>query len=89
MNSAWKTTVSALLLVLTALIWGVAFVAQSVGSDSVGPFTFLCCRSMIAGTALVMAVKHIPFRIPAKAAVKLLVLGVVGMGCTDFLLNSA
>lgn len=44
---------------------------------------------MIAGTALVMAVKHIPFRIPAKAAVKLLVLGVVGMGCTDFLLNSA
>lgn len=52
MNSAWKTTVSALLLVLTALIWGVAFVAQSVGSDSVGPFTFLCCRSMIAGTAL-------------------------------------
>ena len=32
---------------------------------------------MIAGTALVMAVKHIPFRVPAKAAAKLLVLGVV------------
>lgn len=52
MKSAWKTVVSALLLVLTALIWGVAFVAQSVGSDSVGPFTFLCCRSVIAGVAL-------------------------------------
>lgn len=52
MKFAWKTVVSALLLVLTALIWGVAFVAQSVGSDSVGPFTFLCCRSVIAGVAL-------------------------------------
>lgn len=52
MKSAWKTVISALLLVLTALIWGVAFVAQSVGSDSVGPFTFLCCRSVIAGVAL-------------------------------------
>ncbi|MBQ4044601.1 MAG: DMT family transporter [Clostridia bacterium] len=47
-----KNTISAALLVLTALIWGVAFVAQSVGSEHVGPFTFLASRSLIAGVAL-------------------------------------
>ena len=31
---------NSLLLLLTATIWGVAFVAQSVGMDHVGPFTF-------------------------------------------------
>ncbi|MCI8566529.1 MAG: DMT family transporter [Lachnospiraceae bacterium] len=40
------------LLALTALIWGVAFVAQSVGMDYVGPFTFNAVRSLIGGLAL-------------------------------------
>ena len=35
------------LLILTALIWGMAFVAQSIGADSVGPFTFLATRSWL------------------------------------------
>ena len=34
--------------VLTALIWGTAFVAQSVGADHVGPFTFTAARSAVA-----------------------------------------
>ncbi|MGN0984432.1 MAG: DMT family transporter [Gemmiger sp.] len=37
-----------LLLVLGALIWGTAFVAQSVGSGYVGPYTFLASRSWLA-----------------------------------------
>ena len=37
-----------LLLVLGALIWGVAFVAQAVGSGYVGAYTFLACRSWLA-----------------------------------------
>ena len=41
-----------LILLLTAVIWGVAFVAQSVGMDYVGPFTFLCVRSFIGGLVL-------------------------------------
>ncbi len=41
-----------LLLVLTALIWGLAFVAQSVGADYVGTFTFLAMRSWLAAAAL-------------------------------------
>ena len=38
-----------LLLVFTALIWGCAFVAQSVGAEHVGPFTFLAARSWLGG----------------------------------------
>lgn len=38
---------SPLLLLLTATIWGVAFVAQSVGMDYVGPFTFNFVRNLL------------------------------------------
>lgn len=41
------------MLFLTALIWGCAFVAQSVGMDYVGPFTFNCVRSVIGSIVLV------------------------------------
>lgn len=42
-----------LLLMLTALIWGCAFVAQSVSMDYVGPFTFQCVRSLLGSAVLV------------------------------------
>lgn len=42
-----------LLLLLTAAIWGVAFVAQSVGMDYVGPFTFNTVRSLLGGIVLI------------------------------------
>ncbi len=41
------------MLLLTALIWGCAFVAQSVGMDYVGPFTFNCVRSILGGIVLI------------------------------------
>lgn len=41
-----------LLLLLTAMIWGAAFVAQSVGMDYIGPYTFLCSRSILGGVML-------------------------------------
>jgi drug/metabolite transporter (DMT)-like permease len=40
------------LLVLTAFIWGMAFVAQSIGADSIGPVTFLALRSWLGVLAL-------------------------------------
>ena len=43
---------NSLLLLLTAVIWGIAFVAQRAGMDYVGPLTFLCVRSLIGGAAL-------------------------------------
>ena len=41
-----------LLLLLTAFIWGCAFVAQSAGMDYVGPFTFTALRSYLGGLVL-------------------------------------
>lgn len=40
------------MLSLAAFIWGTAFVAQSVGMDYVGPFTFNAVRFLIGGTVL-------------------------------------
>lgn len=49
-KTSWK---SPMLLLLTAVIWGVAFVAQSVGMDYVGPFTFNFVRCIIGGAVLI------------------------------------
>ncbi len=43
---------SNLLLALAAFIWGIAFVAQSVSMDHIGPWTFTCIRNFIAATTL-------------------------------------
>jgi len=48
-----KQAISAAELLLTAFIWGVAFVAQSVGMDYIGPFTFNCVRCIIGGFVLI------------------------------------
>lgn len=45
------------LLVLTAWIWGIAFVAQSAGGDAVGPYTFNCIRCIIGGFVLLPVIK--------------------------------
>ena len=44
---------NSLVLFLTAFIWGVAFVAQSVGGDQVGCFTFNGVRSLIGAAVLI------------------------------------
>ena len=43
---------NACMLILTAFIWGTAFVAQSVGMDFLEPFTFNGVRSLIGGIVL-------------------------------------
>ena len=40
------------LLVFVSLIWGVAFVAQSAGSDYVTPYTFCCVRYLMGAAVL-------------------------------------
>ena len=42
-----------LLLLLTALIWGISFVAQRAGMEYIGPFTFNGIRSLIGGIVLI------------------------------------
>lgn len=41
------------ILLMTAVIWGSAFVAQSAGMDYVGPFTFNAVRCIIGGLVLI------------------------------------
>ena len=66
-----------LLLVLAALIWGCAFVAQSVGAEYVGAFTFLAARSWLGGIVLLPLIavldggakgRREPLRAPRTAA---------------------
>lgn len=52
MNTKKMKWICNLLLLLTAAIWGFAFVAQSVSMDYVGPFTFAFVRFMIGGFVL-------------------------------------
>lgn len=44
---------SSLILLLTATIWGVAFVAQSVGMEYIGSFTFNAIRCVLGGLVLI------------------------------------
>lgn len=48
-----KKWLGILMLFLTAFIWGTAFVAQSVGMDYVGPFTFNFARYLVGSLVLV------------------------------------
>ena len=43
---------SSILLAITAIIWGVAFVAQTTGGDAVGPFSFNSVRFIIGSVVL-------------------------------------
>lgn len=51
-----------LILCLTALIWGLAFVAQSDGGELVPPLTFNALRSLIAAAALYIFYKVTSFK---------------------------
>lgn len=86
---------NSLLLVLTALIWGSAFVAQRQGGDAVGPFSFNGIRSFIGGAALIPAIFMVDRINPSdkkpkdKADRKRLLIGGVCCGVVLFLASSA
>ena len=47
-----KKASGSLMLLLTSLIWGTAFVAQRTGMDHVGPFTFQTARGFLGALSL-------------------------------------
>ncbi len=78
------------LLLLAATIWGVAFVAQSVGMEYVGPFTFLASRSVIGALVLVPYIvlrdrNAEKIKQENNSVSKMLVVGGVCCGCLLFL----
>ena len=60
MNS--RTMRANLLLLLTALIWGAAFVAQRMGMDHMGPLTFNGIRFALGALALLPLIGHMDKR---------------------------
>lgn len=86
---------NSLLLVLTAFIWGVAFVAQRQGGDTVGPFSFNGIRSLIGGAVLIPVIFIIDRIKPSdrkprnRSDRKRLVIGGICCGTVLFLASSA
>ena len=88
-----KQSRNILLLIITALIWGTAFVAQREGGAEVGPYTFNCIRSLIGAAVLVPVIKLLGCRsserdIQAGADKKQLWLGGISCGVVLFVAST-
>lgn len=58
-----------LILLLTAMIWGTAFVGQALGMEYVPPFTFTAGRSLLGALVLVPVIYFLDrFKSPARRA---------------------
>lgn len=77
-----KEWLGALLLLLTSLIWGFAFVAQSVGMDYVGPYTFNFSRFFVGAVVLIpfVAFNISKKKTVTKSNIKITILGGIGCG---------
>lgn len=53
---------NSLLLILTALVWGIAFVAQRQGGAAAGPYTFNCIRSFLGAAVLLPVIRFLDSR---------------------------
>lgn len=75
-----------ILLVITALIWGIAFVAQSEGGSLIGPYSFNCIRSLIGALVLVpvIIVLDKKKKTVQKGSNKTLITGGILCGCVLF-----
>ena len=51
-----KKRTATLLLLITAMVWGMGFVAQDVAADALGPFSFNGTRMLLAAVALLPVV---------------------------------
>ena len=75
-----------LALVLTALIWGLSFVAQREGMEHIGPFTFNTVRSFLGGLSLLPVIAWVKLSKPDKRTKRMrryqhINLARAGVGC--------
>ena len=69
MKNKGTNPVCALCLLLTSVIWGTAFVAQTVGMDYIGPFTFGAVRNTI-GFLVLIPVAYVSRRMYARSIMR-------------------
>ncbi len=80
-----------IMLLMTAMIWGLAFVAQSDGMNYVGPFTYNAVRTLIGGVVLLPVIallRIIPYKTSdsaPKAPLKITILGGIICGIVFFI----
>lgn len=78
-----------LLLLITAFFWGTTFVAQSLGSDYVGAFTYNACRFIITGLILLVIAfirrRKVKEYIPTNKSVKWIFIMAICVGVALFL----
>ena len=67
-----KKMKSNLMLLLTAFIWGTAFVAQKSGMDYIGPLTYGGIRTLIGGIFLIPVIKFLDMRKPEEEKTRLM-----------------
>ena len=89
---------SNLLLLMTAIIWGSAFLAQSKGADVIGPFTFNTVRYALAVVALLPVIyifsrkrnseNTVDQDIPKANGTKTLIIGGIATGIALFTASS-
>lgn len=89
---------SNLLLLMTAIIWGSAFIAQSKGADVIGPFTFNTVRYAMAVVALLPVIyifsrkknseNTVDQDIPKANGTKTLIIGGIATGIALFTASS-
>ncbi len=81
---------SSLLLLLTAIIWGVAFVSQTEGMEHMGGFTFTAARSILGCVVLLPVIAFIRLRVPKPERKKIpLKTTVIGGVCCGLALTLA
>lgn len=88
-----KKLVGNTLLIIAALVWGYAYIPQSVGMDYVNPFTFNGIRCILAGIALIPACivfdilkkKKGTYVKPTKEESKILITGGISCGIILFI----
>ena len=65
-----KKMQSNILLLITAIIWGSAFVAQKSGMDYIEPFTFNGIRTFIGGLVLIPVIMAMGKKAPEENLTK-------------------
>ena len=81
-----KTTRNSFLLLVTAAVWGAAFVAQTVGGQTIGAYSFNCVRCIIGALVLIPVMKFLdkkdlsPRKPKTKEDYKLLIKGGICCG---------
>ena len=82
------------LLLLTAFIWGIAFVVQDSGGNALGPFTFNCLRAFIGGIVLLPTIKILDhtgltyMKPKTKKEKKTLIIGGISCGIALFIASN-